>query len=319
MGRRVVRSIEEALVDAPDPTLAGHAAALSAWRHTVRGDLNAAADLLLAAIPTTLDAAGGPLGATTDTEMAVTAAMTAFELGRPDFTAALRRVVPRSGDPIALFPLAVADPDEHVRSDVLEFHDTEMEPAAVVGAAAIVLDEPEHALRLLLPAARAVVDGTASGVFVTAPGAAGWAFIDTGRWIESDQLLVPLLSSPSAAETSLVRAGTYVQLAIVAYSRGQDAIANDLLAASRQDLDVFEIPVFVIRLRWAQGLAAAAAGDHDLAYRSLYAACRVGVEVDHLGSSCRYRIWWRPRPRTDRMPGRPPSSRVSAATLRADG
>jgi DNA-binding NarL/FixJ family response regulator len=143
----------------------------------------------------------------------------------------------------------------------------------VVGAAAMLVDEPEHALRLLAPTVAAVVDGRAAGVFLAAPGAAGWAMIDLGRWVEAEHLLVPLLSSPVGAEATLIRAGTYAQLAVIACLRGRREAADELLA--RAPMDPLTVPVFALRLRWARGVAAAAAGDHDEAYASLTAAFAV--------------------------------------------
>ncbi|BAL89809.1 putative LuxR-family transcriptional regulator [Actinoplanes missouriensis 431] len=172
-------------------------------------------------------------------------------------------------DPASLYPLAVVAPDERVRAAVLDIpapaEPAQIGPVSAIGGAALLLDEPEHALRLLEPAATAVARGAATGVFLSAPGGACWALIDLGRWVEGEQLLVPVLSSPVSAEAVSVRGWAYTQLAVIALHRGHRDQAADLLRRSEHE----GLPALAVRVRQAQAQAAAAAGDHESAYRLL--------------------------------------------------
>ncbi|MBB4736684.1 DNA-binding NarL/FixJ family response regulator [Actinoplanes octamycinicus] len=157
-------------------------------------------------------------------ELVETSALPAFLLGYGPLSDALTAVLARAGGR-RLFPAALLRPDDDVRAAILAVPEPvaagEIGPAAAIGAGAMLLDEPEQALRLLGPAVRAVREGTAASAFLTAPGAAAWALIDTGRWVEAEGLLVPLLASPALAEASMVRAGAEVQLAVIRYGRGR--------------------------------------------------------------------------------------------------
>ncbi|MFI5937530.1 AAA family ATPase [Actinoplanes sp. NPDC051494] len=245
---------------------------LGSWLHTVRGELDTASALLAGTIRRT--------GAAVPPGLLVTAALPAFLLGDGELRTALRTAVPRittTPGPPFLFARALAAPGEQVRAEVLAQRETtdlrDMSRAATVGAAALLLDEPEHAVRLLGPAVTALVEGAAANTYLAAPGAAGWALVDTGRWTEAERWLVPLQSSPVMSETPLLRTGVHVVLAVVAYLRGRPDRAGELLAAG--PLDPYGVPVFALRLNWARGLAAAAGGDHGEAWRLLSAAAAV--------------------------------------------
>ncbi|MEV6342366.1 AAA family ATPase [Actinoplanes sp. NPDC051851] len=242
---------------------------LQAWALTMAGRADAAAELL---VPVLRRASSGA----TPTALTETAGLPAFLLGDGPLTEALRDAiaVPR---PAAdrqpereLFPRALVAADERLRRAILRVPEPvtprEVGYAAAAGAGAMLIDEPEHAIRLLGAAVRAVADGTATGVFLTATGAAGWSLIDTGRWVEAEQLIVPLLSSPVMAEAAMVRTGARVQLAVIAAGRGRPVSPT-----------VTGTPAFDLRLRWAQGVAAAGAGDHEEAYRLL----RGAVDLPH--------------------------------------
>jgi DNA-binding CsgD family transcriptional regulator len=217
--------------------------------------------------------------------VASTAGFPAFLCGDPELDAALSAAL-ATRDPRypGVFPRAVVCPNEEVRTAVLACTapsgPDEIVAGTLSGAGALLIDEPEHAVRLLTPAVQIVVERASPAVFLSAPGAAVWALIDSGRWKEAEQWLVPLLTSPVSAEATLIRAGTYAQLAVIAYGRGRPEPVAELLERARS-LDLAGVPVFRIRLRWAQGTEAAARGAHDEAYRLLREACGIGSEVRH--------------------------------------
>lgn len=257
------------------PRLEVALAALTSWTLTMSGRLREAGELL----STTMRGAQAP-----PVELIASAGFPAFLTGHSELSTALRHLL-TAGDAVPLdsagqlFSAAVVLGSEPVKEAVLRFREpvgpAEMGDAATAGAGALLVDEPEHALRLLRPAVRAVVEGAATGVYLGAPGAAGWALIDTGRWVEAEEILVPLLSSPVTAEAPLIRAGAFVQLAVIAWLRGHAQDADRLLGGAQQLMDVFGVPAFALRLRWARGLSAAADGDSGEAARLLTAAFEV--------------------------------------------
>ncbi|GIF10114.1 helix-turn-helix transcriptional regulator [Actinoplanes teichomyceticus] len=252
-----------ALTPDADPAMRAGLDALASWVLTMRGRVADAAALLTGAL-TGSDPAAPPA------TLIDTAALPAFLLGSGPLHEALGAALLAAGggNPLAL---ALVRPDERVRAAIRDVPDpvtaAQLGPAAVAGAAAMLLDEPEEALRLLTPGVRAAVGGTAASVILTAPGAACWALIDTGRWVEAERWLVPLLASPVTAEATMVRAGAQVQLAVIGAGRGR---AEPELAEPAE-------PALRLRLGWARGVAAAAAGEHREAYRRLRAA----VEIPH--------------------------------------
>ncbi|WP_305784443.1 helix-turn-helix transcriptional regulator [Symbioplanes lichenis] len=266
-----------------DPQLARKIAILSAWTLVMRGHPGAAAHLF---VRTLTEAGGSAADPALLAQLAGTAAFPIFLLGdgplATAFGAAVRGL---ETDLRTLFPIALLDPGPRVRDAVLAVGDPktahEVYPAAAAGAAALLLDEPEHALRLLGPAVTAVTGGTAIGALLSAPGAAGWALIDLGRWTEADQVVTPLLAAPITAEAPLIRAGAHTQLAVIAYGRGRAVSDAELDAALRPLPGMLEVPVFAVRMRWAQGLAAAADGDHDRAYQLLREACGADGDLRH--------------------------------------
>ncbi len=253
---------------AADPVFDVQLRSFGSWLETMQGRLEAATDLLVGMM------AAGPLTMGTST----TAAFPAFLLGHGRLTEALTRAsADLPVDQPWVFPLAVCRPGEEVRALCLLVPEADsaadQNRSARTGAAAMLADEPEKAVRLLSQAVAAVAEGTATGVHLAAPGAAGWALIDLGHWVEAEDRIVPLLSSPVAAEAPLIRAGTYVQLAVIALLRGRRTAAAELIA--RSPLDPFAVPAFALRLRWAQGVAAAAAGEPEEAYGLLASAFAV--------------------------------------------
>ncbi|MFI1992270.1 AAA family ATPase [Actinoplanes sp. NPDC020271] len=241
----------------PGSPLRADLEAFTSWTLTMHGRVDDAAALLIAALATT--AAPAPAG------LVETAAVPAFLLGSGPLSDALRATLDGTDDPV-LFPRALLSPDESVRAAILATPEpsapAEAGPAAAVGAAAMLIDEPEHAVRLLGPATRAAIDGTAAAAFLTAPGAACWSLIDTGRWAEAEQWLVPLLASPVTAEASMVRNGAEAQLAVIGSGRGRPEPGHALPVE----------PALALRVGWARGVAAAAVGEHDEAYRWLRGA-----------------------------------------------
>ncbi|GAA2588507.1 LuxR family transcriptional regulator [Winogradskya consettensis] len=268
--REILHRTREALVDAPMPAVEIPLMSFHSWLETMAGRPDVAAELLVPA----LDLAEGSrelLGA------ASTAGFPVFLLGDGPLRERLRAALGTVTEPVPqlLFPRAVVSPDEQTRAATLGILPSEdANLGALVGAAAALLDEPEHAVRLLTPATEAVVESTAAGVFLAAPGAAGWALVDTGRWVEAERWFVPLMSSPVAAEAELIRGGAHLQLAVIAYGRGRPERAGELLGHGK--FNPLDIPALGLRLRWAQGTAAAAAGEHDEAYRMLALACAIG-------------------------------------------
>ncbi|WP_306207921.1 helix-turn-helix domain-containing protein, partial [Actinoplanes sp. RD1] len=266
-----------------DPRLARRIATLSAWTLVMRGHPGAAAHLLAR---TLAEAGGGDTDIEVLWPLAGTAAFPIFLLGdgppATAFGAALRG--PET-DPRTLFPFALLRPGAGVRDAVLAVPDPEaphqVYAAAAAGAAALLLDEPEEALRLLGPAVAAVTGGTAIGAFLSAPGAAGWALVDLGRWTEAEEVIAPLLAAQVTAEAPLIRAGAHAQLAVLAYGRGRPVPDEDLRAALRPLPGLLEVPVFAVRVRWAQGLAAAADGEHATAYQLLREACGADGDLRH--------------------------------------
>ncbi|BCY14174.1 LuxR family transcriptional regulator [Actinoplanes sp. L3-i22] len=286
---------------AADLALRAQLDAFASWILTMRGRVDDAAVVLTASI-----AAGA-------TGFLETAALPAFLLGDGPLSDALR-----AARPATLFPRAAVMPDEDVRTAILAVPEPatpdEFGPAAVAGAGAMLIDEPEHALRLLGPATRAVVGGTAAGAYLTAPLAACWALIDTGRWVEAEQSLVPLLASPVMAEATMVRSGAAAQLAVIESGRGLTEEPADLIGSGRglsgesvgligsgrghsgesvgligsgrglsggfagpsrgPGVEPAE-PALALRWRWARGVGALAVGEHAEAYRLLHAAAEI--------------------------------------------
>ncbi|MCY1136757.1 AAA family ATPase [Actinoplanes sp. Pm04-4] len=258
----------------PEPNLRADLLALSSWLETVRGRPVAGGELLRQAI-----GAGGDLRVPVLALVVVTAGFPSFLLGSPELDHSvldgLGRLPEATGG-ITLMPQALVAPGPEVVEAVRATPDPVTADDVVrgvsVGGAAMLLDRPEDSLRLVRPGVQAVLEGTAGAVFLTAPGVAGWALIDRGRWAEAEQMIVPLLSSPAAAEATAIRTGAYAQLAVIAYARGRTAAAEDLLAQAGRQLDAYDIPAFAIRLRWARAGAAMAAGEYDWAYRLLRSA-----------------------------------------------
>ncbi|MEU8242577.1 LuxR C-terminal-related transcriptional regulator [Actinoplanes missouriensis] len=292
-----------ALLPGTPAQLTATVAALSSWLLTMRGRVHEAANVLVAAlhaaddrttVTTVAATAGLPafllgegpltdvLRAALTTAPASPESRTAPAPGPPPLdphAASTPPLDPASLDPHAaatppldpasLYPLAVVAPDERVRAAVLDVpapaEPAQIGPVSAIGGAALLLDEPEHALRLLGPAATAVAQAAATGVFLSAPGGACWALIDLGRWVEGEQLLTPVLSSPVSAEAGSVRGWAYTQLAVIALLRGHRDQAADLLRHSEHE----GLPALAVRVRQAQAQAAAADGDHESAYRLL--------------------------------------------------
>ncbi|BBH69257.1 transcriptional regulator [Actinoplanes sp. OR16] len=254
----IVDRARQAISLETQPELPITLAALSSWLCTMRGRLQDASDLLTSALRSAPDPVRSP-------QLVSTAGLPAFLLGEGPLSAALREVLPPTAEPDTLFPLSVVAPSDSVREAVLA---TPAPGEAAIGAAAMLLDEPEHALRLLEPAVTALLAGTATGVYLSAPRAAGWALVDLGRWVEAEQMLVPLLTSPVTVEATLMRSTTYAQLGVIALSRGRREAAADLLGHS----DDWRLPALTVRVAQAQAQAAAAAGEHDHAFALLSAA-----------------------------------------------
>ncbi len=256
------------------PDLYADVLALSSWLETVRGRPDAGAELLRRAIGT-----AGALSVPALTLVVVTAGFPAFLLGSPGLDRSVLdglRALPSATSGNTLMPQALVTPGpavvEAVRATPDPLGPDDVVPGVAIGGAAMLLDLPGDSLRLVRPGVQAVLDGTAGAVHLTAPGVAGWALIDLGRWAEAERIAVPLLSSPVAAEAPVIRTGAYAQLAVIAYGRGRPEAAAELLAQAGRQLDAYAVPAFAIRLRWARAQAAMVAGEWDLAYRLLRSA-----------------------------------------------
>ncbi|GAA2695427.1 helix-turn-helix transcriptional regulator [Actinoplanes palleronii] len=259
----------------PDPELRAALTSLTSWVLTMHGRVPDAAALLTEALT---GYATPPAGAVPG-GLVETSAFPAFLLGHGPLFAALRAALPTaSGD--GFLARALTRPGEDVRAAILAVPEpvapAEIGRAASAGAGALLCDEPEHALRLLGPAVQAAIDGTAASAFLAAPGAACWALIDTGRWVEAEQWLVPLLASPVMAEAPVLRTGAQVQLAVIGLGRARSTPETTTIALGQAGGDAEpREPVFALRLHWARGVAAAAAGNHREAYLSLRAAAEI--------------------------------------------
>lgn len=239
---------------------------LSSWLLTMRGRLDESSALLISALRSSESAA-------TMKHLFVTAGLPAFLIGESPLASTLRETIAQAPlEPATLFARAVVAPTDRVRAAVLavpapvSMTSYPVEPS--IGAAAMLLDEPEQALRLLGPAVRMVLDGVANGVYLTAPGAACYALMDLGRWVEAEQCLAPVLSLSITAEAVAVHGGAYSQLAVITLSQGRRDDAAALLERSNDWIT----PGLAVRLRQAQAQAAAAAGQHEEAYRLLSGA-----------------------------------------------
>ncbi|WP_436527271.1 helix-turn-helix transcriptional regulator [Actinoplanes sp. HUAS TT8] len=256
---------------------------VTSWVLSMRGRVNDAAALLTAALTGYNAAARTPPEApahgsgTAETPVGLieTGTLPGFLLGEGPLTEALRGAVAGRRQAV-LFPRALVRPDEDLRREILAVPEpttpAEMARAAAAGAGAMLIDEPEHALRLLGPAVKAAIDGTAAAAFLAAPSAACWSLIDTGRWVEAEQWLVPLLSSPVMAEAGMIRGGAQAQLAVIDLGRGREPGAGGRLAGNGP---LPAEPALALRVGWARGVAAAAVGEHDEAYGWLSAAAEI--------------------------------------------
>ena len=237
----------------------------SSWLLTMRGRLDDASALLISALRSP--------GSASHDDLVITVGLPAFLIGEGPLAIALREALAQAPlEPPTLFARAVVAPTDEVHAAVLAVPEpagltaAPIEPS--IGAGAMLLDEPEKALRLLGPAVSMVLNGDANGVFLTAPGAACYALMDLGRWAEAEQSLAPVLSLSITAEAVAVHGGAYSQLAVITLSQGRREAAAALLERSSDWIT----PGLAVRLRQAQAQAAAAAGQHEEAYSILSAA-----------------------------------------------
>lgn len=135
-----------------------------------------------------------------------------------------------------------------------------------LGAAAWTLDETALAVDLLV----AAVDGRRAEGALGGSGSAqlclGWAYADQGRFGEAHMAAVAAAAIAAEGRLELVSAGTHALEAELCGLRGDTAGARERAAAALAMVDPQESRAIAVRARHAVGVAAAAEGNHELAY-----------------------------------------------------
>jgi len=141
--------------------------------------------------------------------------------------------------------------------------------AGYAGAASWLLDETEHAVRLLRAAMGRLrapgMRGRSGGVL----SALQWACLDSGRWDETLAVAREAADSGAAYRMETVAASADLVTATVLALRGDDDQVRPLLARALATLDAAEYRAFAARAHHAAGLAALAEGNYLTGYAQL--------------------------------------------------
>lgn len=198
-----------------------------------------------------------------------TAAVVAYQTGDPAQREQVRARLASITDPVTrAFTAVVTDPIGAAGTP-LPAPGAGAGPGGEIaqGTVAWLLDEHPAALRLFERAA-----GRVRCRLPDELGCAfGWARFETGRW---DPALSPA-DSVARAEPAQVRAGAMVLEASVCAVRGDTTAARRLAEQALTTFGSTGSGLVVVRARWALGMAAVAAGEHDEAYaqfRRMFAA-----------------------------------------------
>ncbi|MTD16901.1 AAA family ATPase [Nakamurella sp. YIM 132087] len=192
--------------------------------------------------------------------------------------------------PGILWPLSMALPSDEILAEVLHTaprpvvvdHDSFM-GAANLGACCLVLDETSLSIAHLEPPRDLLARGVAFNPALSTFAAVGWAYLDAARLTAAEHNALLSLQLNEYLRVPMVTAVATVQLAIVAILRGgpdEDIVVGRAAAERSGTMAVRS------QLRWAEGRAAAAAGDPRRAWtllRGLYAADGVALHR-HVGA-----------------------------------
>ena len=138
-----------------------------------------------------------------------------------------------------------------------------------VASAAWLLDESDLAITLLHDAMQRLrapgVRGTSGGSLT----ALGWAYIDTGRWDEAQEVAAEAADLAEANQMELVAASADVITATVLALRGDSGAARRHAARALAAVDPAECGLVAARARRALGVAALADGSYLQAFTQL--------------------------------------------------
>jgi len=159
-------------------------------------------------------------------------------------------------------------------------------PLGALGAAAWMLDETALAVDLLTAEVDRRRSEGALGGCATVYQCLGWAYADLGRFGEAQVAAVASAAIAAEGRLELAAAGTHALQAVLCGARGDITGARERAAAALAAVDPQESRAIAVRARHAIGVAAAADGNHELAYeqfRMLFTADGAPV---HFHASC---------------------------------
>ncbi|GLZ39572.1 AAA family ATPase [Actinokineospora sp. NBRC 105648] len=207
------------------------------------------------------------------------AANIAHYTGDPDHLAAVRRVYERchvdspAAVPFQSWIAAVVDPfgnAAHGRAGLAGIDGLPRDPVLLnlLGALAMLLDETETAVRLLVELADPVRPDAEVVQLGMAAADLGWAWFAAGRWADARRAVEGLARRVGTAGPTLatVRARALMKTLSALSGSGAGEVAE--LLAITEPADALAVTV---RAHYAAGMAAVADGDHELAYTTLRA------------------------------------------------
>lgn len=236
----------------------------------------------------------GSLGAEHAGVALVNAALVAYHAGDEEYRREVLDGMSRLGlppdNPWRIWVVAAVDPFRNRKELVAAIAGAvgidDSRQLGALGAAAWTLDETALAVDLLV----AAVDGRRAEGALGGSGSAhlclGWAYADQGRFGEAHVAAVAAAAIAAEGRLELVTAGTHALEAELCGLRGDTAGAREKAAAALAAVDPQESRAIAVRARRAIGVAAAADGNHELAYeqfRRLFTADGAPV---HFHASC---------------------------------
>jgi DNA-binding CsgD family transcriptional regulator len=138
-----------------------------------------------------------------------------------------------------------------------------------VASAAWLLDESDLAITLLENAMRRLRDPGVGGTSGGSLTVLGWAYIDTGRWDEAQEVAVEAADTAEASHMDIVAASADAITATVLALRADSAAARWHAARALATVDPAECGLVAARARRALGVAALADGSYLEAFTHL--------------------------------------------------
>jgi len=205
------------------------------------------------------------------------AATVAYQSGDPESLTVLADAVAALGPPpgpetraLQVWALAVTG-QHHLATELL----TRLSPAKLgehylsrVGAAAWLLDQPQHAIALVHQARSLLADHGVRMVSGGSLAALGWAYLDTGRWDDALSAVAETAEEASIRGADIASAAASLIKATISAARGHGDRAREHVAAALA-ADREQGRLVTARARHALGLAALASGDYLMAFGQL--------------------------------------------------